>query len=226
MSNHQSSSRQKAVVPVDLDAGIQARIDAEAAKFREKLFAAARAEAAAERARVAAAAAAAQPPAQVVDFSAFMAKMEQIDRRLDALTARRPSRPPAPATRKGRRTRAASTRELTTEGEANVSESYSGTALDDIRALLDLKEVVRIPDVIEAKIYNHLGKPVTPSNARRFLEKLEANKEAFCGKEFTRHIPGPGWRYVWAKTPKLLAEAIAGKRPRDGEGRDGEPGKA
>lgn len=196
-----------------LDPKVQERIDAETRALREKLEAEAIAKAEAERARA--------KPADVIDLWAVKSQMDRIERLisgglpipLPVTTARAPAR---------RRSRAASTRELPTEGDIKAAESYEGTAIVEIRALMELLGgVIRVPDIIDHKIMNHLGKPVTASNARRFLEKLEASGEAFCGKEVRRHIPGPGWRFVWAKTPKLLAEAIAGKHPRAGEGKDG-----
>lgn len=219
MTSDKSSSRHKAVGPQKnknpkLDPKVQARIDADLKAHREKLEQEAIAEAEAERKKA--------KPAEVVDLM-------QIKNTIDTLEAliaqgKRLPKNVEPSAVRGlvsRRSRAKSKRELPTQGEYNISEDYGGTALADIRALLELLGVVRIPDVIEANIYNHKGMPVTASNARRFLEKLEASGEAFCAKEPMRHIPGPGWRYVWASTPKLLVEALNGKHPRKGEGRDG-----
>lgn len=93
---------------------------------------------------------------------------------------------------------------------AGTERDYEGTAMEDIRALLELMGAVRVADVVDANIHNHLGNPCTEPNIRRFLEILESRKQAFLGRE---KAPSGKWRYVWASSPENLSKALAGKLP-------------
>lgn len=93
---------------------------------------------------------------------------------------------------------------------AGTERDYEGTAMEDIRALLELMGAVRVADVVDANIHNHLGNPCTEPNIRRFLEILESRKQAFLGRE---KAPSGKWRHVWASSPENLSKALAGKLP-------------